>query len=232
MIGFLLFPLVACVALLVFPTGYPGVARFGCCWTAQSSARALFVVAWVTLLRDVYAATGVSGVDAVCVDRLSDRGGRDRHRGGHGARPRERTRWRQTMTLLTMGLTLIAAVRRRLRVPVCPHIATWDSPWVWAGRQGWCCWASLRSTVRRIRPRRRPSDRRCCPSRRRCGCLTFRWPSPVASNSPISVAPSIPTPRSSWCRGWLSRCWPANSWWSPRTGGCCTACPTVHCATP
>src|SRR3984957_17483967 len=108
MVGFLIFPLVACVALLVFPSGYPGVARFRMLLDGAIVGASLFVVAWVTLLRDVYAATGVSrldeflsiaspiaGVVTVTVAVL----------GLAGAN----AHWRQTMTVLTIGLSLIAA---------------------------------------------------------------------------------------------------------------------------
>ena len=63
MVGFFAFPLVAWVAFLVFPAGYPGLARLRMVLDAAIIAGALFVVAWVTLLRDLYSATGVSGVD-------------------------------------------------------------------------------------------------------------------------------------------------------------------------
>jgi diguanylate cyclase len=108
MIGFLIFPLVACVALLIFPSGYPGVARFRMLLDGAIVGASLFVVAWVTLLRAVYAETGVSrldeflsiacpiaGVVTVTVAVL----------GLAGAN----AHWRQTMTMLTIGLSLIAA---------------------------------------------------------------------------------------------------------------------------
>lgn len=63
MVGFLIFPTVACVALLVSPSGYPGVARFRMLLDGTIVGASLFVVAWVTLLRDVYSETGVSHLD-------------------------------------------------------------------------------------------------------------------------------------------------------------------------
>ena len=108
MVGFLIFPLVACVALLVFPSGYPGVARFRMLLDGAIVGASLFVVAWVTLLRDVYSATGVNRLDeflsiacpiagivtvTVAVLGLA----------------RADTQWRPTLITLTTGLTLIAA---------------------------------------------------------------------------------------------------------------------------
>jgi diguanylate cyclase (GGDEF)-like protein len=108
MIGFLVFPLVACVALLLFPSGNPGVARFRMLLDGAIVGASLFVVAWVTLLRDVYAATGVgrldeflsiacpiAGVVTVTVAVLG--------------LARANAQWRRTLIALTTGLTLIAA---------------------------------------------------------------------------------------------------------------------------
>jgi diguanylate cyclase len=107
-IGFLLFPVAACIALLVFPVGYPGGARFRMVLDGAIVAASLFVVAWVVVLRQTYAATGVTGsaallslaypaseVMTVTVAVL--------------VLARAHSRWRMTMTLLTVGLTLIAA---------------------------------------------------------------------------------------------------------------------------
>jgi diguanylate cyclase (GGDEF)-like protein len=107
-IGFLLFPVAACIAMLVFPVGYPGGARFRMVLDGAIVAASLFVVAWVVVLRHTYAATGVKGSAAllslaypaseimtvtVAVLVLA----------------RAHSRWRLTMSLLTVGLTLIAA---------------------------------------------------------------------------------------------------------------------------
>jgi diguanylate cyclase len=107
-IGFLLFPVAACIAMLVFPVGYPGGARFRMVLDGAIVAASLFVVAWVVVLRQTYAATGVKGSAAllslaypvseimtvtVAVLVLA----------------RAHSRWRLTMILLTVGLTLIAA---------------------------------------------------------------------------------------------------------------------------
>jgi diguanylate cyclase (GGDEF)-like protein len=106
--GFLLFPIAACIAMLVFPAGYPGRVRFRMMLDGAIVAASLFVVAWVAVLRQTYAATGVKGSAAlvslaypvleimtvtVAVLVLA----------------RAHTRWRMTVTLLTVGLTLIAA---------------------------------------------------------------------------------------------------------------------------
>jgi diguanylate cyclase len=107
-IGFLLFPVAACIAMLVFPVGYPGGARFRMVLDGAIVAASLFVVAWVVVLRETYAATGVTGsaallslsypvseVMTVTVAVL--------------VLARAHSRLRMTMTLLTVGLTLIAA---------------------------------------------------------------------------------------------------------------------------
>src|ERR1700733_7011324 len=105
---FLLFPVAACVAMLVFPAGYPGGARFRMVLAGAIVAASLFVVAWVAVLRQTYAATGVKNsaafvslaypaleVMTVTVAVL--------------VLARAHPRWRATVTLLTVGLTLIAA---------------------------------------------------------------------------------------------------------------------------
>ena len=106
--GFLLFPVAACVAMLVFPAGYPGSNRFRIVLDGAIVATALFVVSWVVVLRQAYAATGVKNsaaivslaypvmeVVTVTVAVL--------------VLARAHARWRVTVTLLTLGLTLIAA---------------------------------------------------------------------------------------------------------------------------
>jgi diguanylate cyclase len=127
MIGFLIFPLVACVALLIFPSGYPGVARFRMLLDGAIVGASLFVVAWVTLLRAVYAETGVSrldeflsiacpiaGVVTVTVAVL----------GLAGAN----AHWRQTMTVLTIGLSLIAASGGAYVYLLARHLYIFGSP--------------------------------------------------------------------------------------------------------
>jgi diguanylate cyclase len=106
--GFLVFPLAACAAMLVLPAGYPGGNRFRMLLDGAIVATALFVVAWVVVLRQAYAATGVknsaaivslaypvSEVVTVTVAVL--------------VLARAHARWRVTVSLLTGGLTLIAA---------------------------------------------------------------------------------------------------------------------------
>jgi diguanylate cyclase len=107
-LGFLLFPVATCIAMLVFPVGYPGGARFRMVLDGAIVAASLFVVAWVVVLRRTYAATGVQSSAAlwslaypaleimtvtVAVLVLA----------------RAHPRWRTTIALLTVGLTLIAA---------------------------------------------------------------------------------------------------------------------------
>jgi diguanylate cyclase (GGDEF)-like protein len=127
MIGFLAFPLVACVAFVVFPAGYPGLSRLRMVLDAAIVAGALFVVAWVTLLRDVYSSTEVSGVDqfisiacpasGVVTVTLTLLG-----------LARAPTRWRPSMTLMAMGLTLIAASGSAYVYLFARHAFLWDSP--------------------------------------------------------------------------------------------------------
>ncbi len=106
--GFLLFPVAACVAMLVLPAGYPGGNWFRMVLDGAIVAAALFVVSWVVVLRQAYAATGVknsaaivslaypvSEVVTVTVAVL--------------VLARAHARWRVTVTLLAVGLTLIAA---------------------------------------------------------------------------------------------------------------------------
>jgi diguanylate cyclase (GGDEF)-like protein len=128
MVGFLIFPLVACVALLVFPSGYPGVARFRMLLDGAIVGASLFVVAWATLLRAVYSETGISrldeflsiacpiaGVVTVTVAILG--------------LARANARWRQTMTVLTIGLTLIAAAGGAYVFSLARHSYLADSAW-------------------------------------------------------------------------------------------------------
>jgi diguanylate cyclase len=128
MIGFLIFPLVACVALLIFPSGYPGVARLRMLLDGAIVGASLFVVAWVTLLRAVYSNTGVgrldeflsiacpiAGVVTVTVAIL--------------VLARGNAHWRQTMTVLTIGLTLIAAAGGAYVFSFARHSNLADSAW-------------------------------------------------------------------------------------------------------
>jgi diguanylate cyclase (GGDEF)-like protein len=106
--GFLLFPVAACVAMLVLPAGYPGGNWIRMVLDGAIVATALFVVSWVVVLRQAYAATGVknsaaivslaypvSEVVTVTVAVL--------------VLARAHARWRATVALLTVGLTVIAA---------------------------------------------------------------------------------------------------------------------------
>jgi diguanylate cyclase (GGDEF)-like protein len=108
MVGFLIFPLVACVALLVFPSGYPGVARFRMLLDGAIVGTSLFVVAWVTLLRDVYSATGVNRLDEFLSIACPIAGVVTVTVAVLGL-ARANAQWRPTLITLTTGLTLIAA---------------------------------------------------------------------------------------------------------------------------
>jgi diguanylate cyclase len=106
--GFLLFPVAACVAMLVLPAGCPGGNWIRMVLDGAIVATALFVVSWVVVLRHAYTATGrintvaivslaypVSEVVTVTVAVL--------------VLARAHARWRVTVALLTTGLTVIAA---------------------------------------------------------------------------------------------------------------------------
>ena len=127
MVGFFVFPLVACIAFVVFPTGYPGLACMRMVLDGAIIAAALFVVAWVMLLRDVYSSTKLGGVEqflsiacpvsgvvtvTLAVLVLS----------------RTTSRWRPTLSLLTMGLTLIAASGGAYVFLLARHVYLFDSP--------------------------------------------------------------------------------------------------------
>src|SRR3984957_19854429 len=128
MVGFLIFPLVACVALLVFPSGYPGVARFRMLLDGAIVGASLFVVAWVTLLRDEYAATGVSRLDEF-LSIASPIAGVVTVTVAILGLARANAHWRQTMTVLTIGLTLIAAAGGAYVFSLARHSYLADSVW-------------------------------------------------------------------------------------------------------
>ena len=125
--GFLLFPMAACIAMLVFPAGYPGGGRFRMVLDGAIVAASLFVVAWVVVLRQTYAATGVtssaalwslaypaSEVMTVTVAIL--------------VLARAHVRWRLTVTLLTVGLTLIAAAGSAYVYLLARNAYVYESP--------------------------------------------------------------------------------------------------------
>jgi diguanylate cyclase (GGDEF)-like protein len=127
MIAFLVFPLVACVALLVFPAGYSGVARFRMLLDGTIVAASLFVVAWVALLRNAYAPTGVDTVDEV-LSIACPVSGVVTVTVAVLVLARAHTRWRQTLTLLTMALTLIALAASAYVYLLARGIFLWDNP--------------------------------------------------------------------------------------------------------
>jgi diguanylate cyclase len=127
-VGFLIFPLVACVALLVFPSGSPGVVRFRILLDGAIVGAALFVVAWVTLLRGVYSATGVSRID----EALSISGpiaGIVTVTVAILGLARANAHWRQTFAVLTAGLTLIAAAGGAYVYSLVQHSHLAGSAW-------------------------------------------------------------------------------------------------------
>ncbi len=130
MVGFLIFPLVACVALLIFPSGYPGVARFRMLLDGAIVGASLFVVAWVTLLRDVYSETGVSRLDEFLSIACPIAGVVTVTVAVLGL-ARANAHWRQTMIVLTTGLTLIAAAGGAYVFSLARHSYSYlaDSAW-------------------------------------------------------------------------------------------------------
>jgi diguanylate cyclase (GGDEF)-like protein len=130
MVGFLIFPLVACVALLMFPSGHPGVAGFRMLLDGAVVGASLFVVAWVTLLRDVYSATGVSRLDEFLSIACPIAGVATVTVAVLGL-ARANAHWRHTMIALTTGLTLIAAAGGAYVFSLARHSYTYlaDSAW-------------------------------------------------------------------------------------------------------
>jgi diguanylate cyclase (GGDEF)-like protein len=126
MIAFLLFPTVACVALLIFPSGYSGVARFRMLLDGAIVGASLFVVAWLTLLRDAYPTAGVSRLDeflsiacpigAVVTVTVAVLG-----------LARANAYWRQTFTVLTLGLSVMAVAGGAYVFLLARHIYLFDT---------------------------------------------------------------------------------------------------------
>lgn len=125
-VGFLLFPVAACIAMLAFPAGYSGGVRFRMALDGAIVAASLFVVAWVAVLRQAYAATEVNPaallslaypaaeVMTVTVAIL--------------VLARAHARWRITIFLLTVGLTLIAASGSAYAYLLAHNHYAFDSP--------------------------------------------------------------------------------------------------------
>ena len=128
MVGFLIFPLVACVALIIFPSGYPGVVRFRMLLDGAIVGASLFVVAWVTLLRDVYSASGVSRVDEMLSIACPIAGIVTVTVAILGL-ARASPHWRRTFTVLTIGLTLIAAAGGAYVFSLVRHSYLADGAW-------------------------------------------------------------------------------------------------------
>ena len=126
MIGFLVFPLVACVALLIFPSGYPGVARFRMLLDGAIVGASLFVVAWVTLLRDVYPTAGVSRLDEF-LSIACPIGGVVTVTVAVLGLARANAYWRQTFTVLTLGLSLMAVAGGAYVFLLARHSYLFDS---------------------------------------------------------------------------------------------------------
>jgi diguanylate cyclase (GGDEF)-like protein len=128
MVGFLSFPLLACVALLIFPFGDPGAARFRTLLDGVIVGASLFVVAWVTLLRAVYSQTNVSRLDEL-LSIACPIGGVVTVTVAVLELARANARWRQTLTVLTIGLTLIAAAGGAYVFSLARHNSLADSAW-------------------------------------------------------------------------------------------------------
>ena len=138
-----------------------------------------------------------------------------------------------TVTLLTVGLTLIAASGAAYEY-LFAHNNYPPSTTPWA--LGW----SAGVVIVGIAALTCPPEPPYAPPEPPASLSAPQWlwlpylPLAIAGGLELADFRStvlIPTPRSSWCRGWLSPCWPANSWWSPKTGGWRTACPIGHYAT-
>lgn len=127
MMGFLLFPTVACIALLLFPSGYTGVARFRMLLDGDIVGSSLFVVAWVTLLRNAYPAPGVSRLDEF-LSIASPIAGVVTVTVAILGLARANAHYRRTLTVLTIGLTLIAAAGGAYVFLLARHIYLFDTP--------------------------------------------------------------------------------------------------------
>ncbi len=127
LIGFWVFPLVACVALIVFPAGSPGVARFRMVLDGTIVAASLFVVAWVAVLRHAYSSTKVGGVDQF-LSIACPASGVVTVTVAVLVLARANTRWRLTLTVLTIGLTMIAASGGAYVYLLARHVYLFDSP--------------------------------------------------------------------------------------------------------
>jgi diguanylate cyclase len=126
MIAFLLFPTIACVALLIFPSGYSGVARFRMLLDGAIVGASLFVVAWMTLLRDAYPTAGVSRLDEF-LSIASPIGGVVTVTVAVLGLARANAYWRQTFAVLTLGLTVMAAAGGAYVFLLARHIYLFDT---------------------------------------------------------------------------------------------------------
>jgi diguanylate cyclase (GGDEF)-like protein len=126
MVGFLLFPAVACVALLLFPAGYTGVARFRMLLDGTIVGASLFVVAWVTLLRDAYPAPGVSRLDEF-LSIACPIGGVVTVTVAVLGMARSNAHFRRTYSILTIGMTLIAGAGGAYVFLLARHVYLFDT---------------------------------------------------------------------------------------------------------
>jgi len=126
MIAFLLFPTVACVALLIFPSGYSGVSRFRMLLDGAIVGASLFVVAWMTLLRDAYPTAGVSRLDEF-LSIACPIGGVVTVTVGVLGLARANAYWRQTLAVLTLGLSVMAAAGGAYVFLLARHIYLFDT---------------------------------------------------------------------------------------------------------
>ena len=84
--GYLLFPIGAGLAVVLFPTGHSGQSRTRFMLDGFIVAGALFEISWVLVLRSVYNAGGTSGFALGLSLSLPGRRHHDSHRRGPGAR--------------------------------------------------------------------------------------------------------------------------------------------------
>ena len=106
-VGYLVFPFAVCVGLLLFPAGYSGHTRTRMVLDGLIVAGALFEVAWVLVIRSIYDAGGASrlavglsmaypAADVVIITVAVI------------VLARASTRQRMTLTLMTVGIVLMA----------------------------------------------------------------------------------------------------------------------------
>ena len=128
MAGFALCPLISALAMLIFPAGYPRVARIRMLLDGAIVAASLFVVAWEALLRDVYASVGEDGYSFSDFLSLTCPGtGVVSVTVAITVLAGANARWRRTLTILAIGLSLMAASASAYVYLLIRHIYLFDT---------------------------------------------------------------------------------------------------------